>query len=88
VASGIIPRVPTPVTNPREASEAWPPVGLFRWVDVRKKVKRASLTAVVPILLVLLITNSCARVGVIEGKPGTLAPSWGRALLTVESSKW
>ena len=80
--------MPTPVTKPREESDALPPVGLSRWVEVRKKVTRASFTAVGPMVLVLLMTNSCARVGVTAGKPGTLAPPLGRALVTVESSKW
>ena len=83
----MMPRVPTPVTNPSEASDAFPPVGLSRCVEVRKKVTRASFTALVPMVLLLLKTNSCARVSVTAGKPGTLAPPLGRALFTVESSK-
>ena len=55
---------------------------------MRKKVTRASFTAVGPRTLVLLMTNSWARVGVCAGKPGTLAPPLGKALRTVESSKW
>ena len=85
-----MPRVPAPVTKPREESDAWPPVGLSRWVAVRKKVTLASFTAVGPMTFVLLITNSCARVGVWAGKPGGSFPppcsKMGRALETVESS--
>ncbi len=76
----MMPRVPRPVTKPSEASDAFPPVGLSRWVDVRKKVSRASFTAVGPMVLVSLMTNSWARVGVTAGKPVTLAPPLGRAL--------
>ena len=70
----MMPKVPAPVTKPSEASDAFPPVGLSRWVEVRKKVMRASFTARVPMVLLLLKTNSCARVGVTAGNPGGSAP--------------
>ena len=54
------------------------------------KLIRASLTAVTPKVLALLITNSCARAGVTEGKPGTsVVPGRsGSAFATFELSKW
>src|SRR6478752_8318886 len=70
---GLIPRVPTPVTNPRSESFAKLPFGLFVVVDVRKKLTRASFTALGPSVLVLLMTICCARLGVKAGNPGTLA---------------
>ena len=51
-----------------------------------RQLNRASFTAVAPRVLVLLITNCCAREGVIVGKPGTLAKP-ASALSTVELSK-
>src|SRR5579864_2943935 len=83
--SVIIPR-PFELSNPRDASEAKPPLGVLAWVDVRKKVARASFTAVGPRVFVLLITNSCARVGETVGKPGALETP--KACESVESSKW
>src|SRR5260370_29790723 len=84
-AAGIMPR-PLALLKPRSERFAKLPVGESLWVAVRKKIKRASFTAVGPIFLVLLMTNSCARVGVDEGKPGTLA--FGSARAALESSKW
>ena len=55
-------------------------------VEVLKKLTRASFTAVGPKVLVLLMTICCARLGVNEGNPGTLAA--GMALKTLASSKW
>src|SRR5215467_8982997 len=83
---GIMPKVPAPVTKPRSESFAKLPVGLFVTVAVRKKLTRTWLIAVAPNVLLLLITNCCARVGVTLGKPGTLlAPDeYGSRL--VESS--
>src|SRR5260370_16938103 len=75
VPSGIIPRVPRPVTNPSEESLAKLPFGVSLWTAVRKKVTRAAFTAVGPRVLVLLLTNSCARVGESEGKPAPVGPT-------------
>src|SRR5450631_3903781 len=88
-ASGIMPR-PWPVTKPRSDRFAKLPAGLFKWRAVRKILIRASLTAVAPSDLVLLITNSCAREGERVGKPGTLAKpvDGSRSLCTFERSKW
>src|ERR1700704_2108743 len=83
-AAGIMPSVPGPVMKPRSESLAKLPFGLSLWTEVRKKVMRASFTAVGPRFWVLLMTNCCAREGVNEGKPGTLAA--GRAFNTLESS--
>src|SRR6266481_1632868 len=80
---GLMPRVPMPVTKPRSESFAKLPLGLSVVVEVRKKLTRASFTAVGPRVLVLLITICCARLGVKEGNPGTLA--FGRALKALES---
>src|ERR1022692_2182256 len=83
---GTIPRLPLPVTKPRDDSFAKLPSGSSLCVEVRKKLTRNSLTAEGPRVLVLLITICCARVGVTAGKPGTLAE--GRAVYAGESSKW
>src|SRR5216683_7406497 len=83
---GFMPNVPTPVTKPRSDNFAKLPLGLSVVVEVRKKLTRASLTAVGPRVLVLLMTICCARDGVKDGKPDTLEA--GRAWITLESSKW
>src|SRR2546423_538840 len=57
---GLIPRVPTPVTNSRSESFAKLPFGLSVIVAVRKKLTRASFTALGPRVLVLLMTICCA----------------------------
>src|SRR6516162_6547052 len=67
-----MPKVLGPVTKPSEDRLAKLPAGLSLWSTLRKTVARASLTAVAPIVFVLLITNCCAREGVVVGKPGTL----------------
>src|SRR5260221_2201942 len=87
VVEGIIPSVPGPVTNPREERLARLSAGLSRCRTVRKMLIRASLTAVAPKFLVLLMTNCWARERVTVPKPGTLGPE-GIAFLTVELSKW
>src|SRR5690348_7180298 len=82
---GRIPSVPGAVSKPRSASFAKLPVGSFVTVAVRKKLTRNSFTCDAPNVFVLLITTCCAREGVVDGNPGTLAAfigSW-----TVESSK-
>src|SRR6202021_1581297 len=71
-ASGIMPR-PFALLKPRSERLAKLPAGLFKWRAVRNTLSRASLTAVAPRVLVLLITNSCAREGETVGKPGTEA---------------
>ena len=81
-----MPKVPIPVTNPRSDSFAKLPLGLSVIVAVRKKLTRASFTALGPRVLVLLMIICCARLGVKDGNPGTLAE--GSALKTLESSKW
>src|SRR5580692_5417779 len=86
-ASGIMPRVPAPVTKPRDDKLAKLPEGLSLCTAVRKKLNRASFTAVAPNVLVLLITNSCAREGVVVGKPGTVAKP-ARPLSTFVLSQW
>ena len=68
-----MPRVPAPVMNPSDERLAKLPAGLSLCSAVRKKLIRASFTAVPPRVLALLITNCCAREGVAAGKPGTLA---------------
>src|ERR1700693_4409000 len=87
-----MPSVFAPVTNPRSERLARLPAGLSLWSVVRKKLIRASLTAVAPSVLVLLITNSWAREGVTVGKPGTVAKApvdvLTLALSTVVSSRW
>src|SRR6516165_11833876 len=67
-----MPREFGPVWKPSEDRLAKLPTGLSLCSTLRKTVARASLTAVVPIVFVLLITNCCAREGVVVGKPGTL----------------
>src|SRR3954451_6789497 len=81
---GLIPNVPTPVTNPKSASFAKLDLGLSVVVAVRKKLRRNWFTAVDPNILLLLITNCCVRDGVWLANPGTLA---FRALITVASSR-
>jgi hypothetical protein len=84
VVEGIIPSVPSPVTKPSDERLAKLPAGLSACNAVRKKLNRASFTAVAPKFLALLITNCCAREAVLDGKPGTLANA--NALSTVASS--
>src|SRR5579863_4919592 len=83
---GMMPRVPRPVTKPRLERLAKLPSGLLVMVEVRKKLRWKSFTCVGPKVLMLFITISWAREGVMAGKPGTLAPELGRASLTVVSS--
>ena len=63
-----MPSVPEPVTNPREERLAKLAAGLSKWRTVRKKLNRASLTAVAPKFFVLLMTNCWAREGVDGGE--------------------
>ena len=53
---GMIPSVPIPVTKPETGQARKAALGLFVVVDVRKKLTRASFTAVGPKVFVLLIT--------------------------------
>src|SRR5258706_12827674 len=62
--------------------------GLSKWRTVRKMLIRASLTAVAPKFLVLLMTNCWAREGLTVAKPGTLGPLPGIAFATLALSKW
>src|SRR5579859_1446117 len=84
---GTMPSVPAPVLKPREERLAKLPAGLSLCSEVRKKLTRTSFTAVDPRVLVLLVTNCCAREGVCEGKPGTLEKP-GSALSTSVLSIW
>src|SRR5947207_1012486 len=68
---GLMPKG-VPVTKPRSESCAKLLCGLSVTVDTLKKLARIWFTATLPIGLVLLITNCCARDGVIVSKPGTL----------------
>src|SRR5256884_7226716 len=77
---GTMPSVPSPVMKPSDGRSAKLPAGLSRCSTVRKKLNRASFTAVAPKVFVLLITNACAREGVVVGKPGTLGKLLGSAL--------
>src|SRR5262249_27190357 len=86
-ARGTMPSVPSPVIKPREERSAKLPAGLSRCSTVRKKLNRASFTAVVPKVFELLITNCCAREGVVVGKPGTLGKEVGSALSSLALSR-
>src|SRR4051812_76490 len=81
---GLMPKVPTPVKKPRSESFAKLDLGLSVVVAVRKKLKRNWFTAVVPIILLLFMTNCWVLEGVSLAKPGTLA---FRAFWTVASSR-
>src|SRR5256885_5416825 len=61
---GLMPRVPAPVTKPKSESFAKLDFGLSVTVAVRKKLRRTWFTPVVPIILLLLMTNCWAREGV------------------------
>jgi hypothetical protein len=85
---GAMPSVLAPVTNPsEERSTLLAAVGLSLWSTLRNTVARASFTAVLPRVFVLLITNCCTRAGVTVGNPGTLAKP-ANALSTSDLSKW
>ena len=83
----MMPSVPGPVMKPSEERVGKAPAGLSLCNAVRKKLTRASFTAVDPRVLVLLITNVCAREDVEAGKPGTFAKP-ANALFTVVLLMW
>src|SRR5260221_7772241 len=87
VVEGIIPS-PLLLSKPREERLAKLAAGLSKWRTVRKTLIRASLTAVAPKFLVLLMTNCWARDGLTVAKPGTLGPFAGIAFATLALSKW
>ena len=73
-----------PVTKPKSDTLPKPAVGWSVITAARVKLRRASLTAVGPKILVLLRTACCARDGVTVGNPGTLDAASG--FVTVASS--